>query len=107
MAPTLNQEDIKLLKEIFATKKDLVEMEKRQDKKYAAKSDLNSFATKKDLKGMEGRLLNEVDKRISKSERRIVRRVDLVDKALDREHMKLVRDVDLIKIHVGLPVQPI
>ncbi len=101
MTASLNQEDIKLLKGIFATKKDLVEMEKRQDKKYAAKSDLNSFAAKKDLKEFATK------KDLTAMEKRIIKRMDLVDIALDRDHIKLVRDVDQIKIQVGLPVQPI
>lgn len=41
--PTLNQADIELLKGIFATKDDLVAMEKRQDTKYATKADLTSM----------------------------------------------------------------
>ena len=67
MSATLNQDDIKLLKSVFATKEDL----------------------KIELK---------------KSERKIIRRVDLVDKFLDREHVSLARDVDKIKVHVGLPI---
>lgn len=46
MKATLNQEDIKILKSIFATKDDLVSMEKRQDKKYVTKDDLNNLITK-------------------------------------------------------------
>ncbi len=57
MSATLNQDDIKLLKSVFATKDDLtttekrldgklVAMEKRQDTKYATKNDLERFATK-------------------------------------------------------------
>ena len=38
--PILNQEDIKLLKSIFATKGDLVSMEKHFDKKFVTKDEL-------------------------------------------------------------------
>ncbi len=43
--------DIIKLKKVFATKEDLVAMEKRQDEKFATKDDLTKFATKDDLKG--------------------------------------------------------
>ncbi len=85
MAPTLNQDDIKLLKQIFPTKSDL----------------------KTEILQSEKRIVKLMDEKIKRSERKIIKRVDLVDKALDREHMKLVREVDQIKIHVGLPIQPI
>ncbi len=52
MSATLNQDDIKLLKSVFATKDDLVAMEKRQDAKYATKDDLKQFATRVELKQM-------------------------------------------------------
>ncbi len=42
--------DVKKLKAVFATKDDLVAMEKRFDRKFATKDDLKRFATKDDLK---------------------------------------------------------
>ncbi len=69
MKPTLNSADLKLLKGLFATKKDLVSMEKRQDSKYATKGDLVSmekrqdqkYASKNDLAAMEKRIENRID----------------------------------------------
>jgi hypothetical protein len=91
MAPTLNQEDIKLLKGIFATKEDiksikedLVSMESRFDKKFATKEDLQKI--------------------VLASEKKITERIDFMINVLDKEHVKLAKDVDKIKIHVGLPI---
>jgi len=54
--PILNQEDIRLLKSVFASKEDLVAMEARMNKKFASKADLEktnaslkALVTKKDL----------------------------------------------------------
>lgn len=52
MVATLNQDDIKLLKSVFATKDDLVAMEQRQDAKYATKDDLKSLPTRIEVKQM-------------------------------------------------------
>ncbi|KKU28870.1 MAG: hypothetical protein UX80_C0009G0038 [Candidatus Amesbacteria bacterium GW2011_GWA2_47_11b] len=52
MSATLNQDDIRLLKSVFATKQDLVAMEKRQDAKYV---------TKNDLTGLEARIEKRFD----------------------------------------------
>jgi hypothetical protein len=84
MVPTLNQDDIKLLKGIFATKDDLTSMETRFGKK---------FATKEDVKMI-----------VKMSEKRIIKRVDEMDKFLDREHMKLVREVDDLKLRLPLSI---
>ena len=46
MAATLNRDDVKLLKSVFATKRDLVAMEKRQDAKYTTKGDLAGLETR-------------------------------------------------------------
>jgi len=46
----ITDKDIEKLKKVFATKDDLIGMEKRFDKKFATKDDLKRFATKKDLK---------------------------------------------------------
>lgn len=93
MAPTLNQEDIKLLKGIFATKEDLVSMEGRFDKKFATKEDLKAFATKEDLKRV-----------VVASEKKIIKKVDFMINVLDKDLMKFAREVDRVKIHVGLPI---
>lgn len=63
MSATLNQDDIKLLRSVFATKPDLAAMEKhhdgklaamekRQDTKYASKDDLKQFPTRLEVKQM-------------------------------------------------------
>ncbi|MBI3577564.1 hypothetical protein HY086_06005 [Candidatus Gottesmanbacteria bacterium] len=65
--------DIKKLKSVFATKDDLIAMEKRQDQKYATKRDLaemenrqdQKYATKKDLGTMRGDLVS-MEQRIRK-----------------------------------------
>lgn len=41
--------DVKKLKAVFATKDDLVSMEKRQNARFTTKDDLNRFPTKLDL----------------------------------------------------------
>ena len=50
MPATLNQDDIKLLKSVFATKDDLVAMERRQDMKYTTKSGLSAMEKRQDKK---------------------------------------------------------
>ena len=92
MSATLNQDDIKLLKSVFATKQDLVAMEKRQDKKYATKNDLASvrgdlaamekrqdakYATKDDLKQFATRV--EIKQMIEDSENSIILAVTSVE----------------------------
>ena len=74
MTPTLNQDDIKLLKSIFATKADL--------KAFATKADLKKLATKTDLKNLEIR---------------IIKRMDDMDNFLDRETVRLAREIDKLK----------
>lgn len=69
MAPTLNKDDIKLLKSIFATKEDL-----------------KPLATTKQLKT-----------EIKMSEMRIIKRMDEMDNFLDRETVRLARDIDKLK----------
>lgn len=86
MAPTLNQDDIKLLKSIFATKEDLGSMENRFDKKFATKEDLKPLATTKQLKT-----------EIKMSTMRLIKRMDEMDNFLDRETVRLARDIDKLK----------
>lgn len=69
MAPTLNQDDIKLLKSIFTTKEDL-----------------KPLATTKQLKT-----------EIKMSEMRLIKRMDEMDNFLDRETVRLARDIDKLK----------
>lgn len=126
MAPTLNQDDIKLLKGIFATKDDLKDFAKKDDlKAFATKDDVASvkselasmearfdkkFATKDDLTSMETRFdkkfatKEDLKKVISASEKKIIKRVDFMINVLDRDHVKLAREVNQIKIHVGIPI---
>ncbi|HJZ05107.1 hypothetical protein A2634_04375 [Candidatus Amesbacteria bacterium RIFCSPHIGHO2_01_FULL_48_32] len=50
MAPSLNKDDINLLKGVFATKIDLSAMEKRQDQKFVTKTDLGGLWQKVERK---------------------------------------------------------
>ena len=96
MSATLNQDDIKLLKSVFATKDDLVAMEKRQDAKYVTKNDLSTmekrvdsklvamekrqdakYATKDDLKQFATRV--EIKQMIEESENSIIQAVTGVE----------------------------
>jgi hypothetical protein len=54
--------DIQKLKKVFATKDDLLGMEKRFNKKFATKDDLKAYATKEDLLRLKGDLLGEMSK---------------------------------------------
>jgi hypothetical protein len=45
----------------FATKNDLIALEKRFDSKFASKDDLKQFTTKDDLADMKNELLNRID----------------------------------------------
>ena len=68
MAPTLNKDDIHLLKDVFATKADLSAMEKRQDQKYATKTDLGGLWQKvehrfEQLKGILVKSFQEIEGR--------------------------------------------
>jgi len=50
MSASLNQDDIKLLSSVFATKKNLAQFATKKDlAQFATKKDLAQFATKKDL----------------------------------------------------------
>ena len=92
MAPTLNNDDIKLLKSIFTTKDDLKRFATKDDlKRFATKDDLKGFATKADLK----KLTTKTDLR--NSEVRIIRRMDDMDNFLDRETVRLAREIDKLK----------
>ncbi len=94
MPATLNQDDIQLLKSVFATKGDLVAMEKRQDAKYATKNDLVSvrsdlaamekrqdakYATKNDLHTLEASLEKKIKDAIEESENSIIQAVTGVE----------------------------
>lgn len=105
MPATLNQDDIKLLKSVFVTKSDLTAMEKRQNAKYATKSDLASvrsdlvtmekrydnkltamekrqdakYAAKDDLHKLESRLEKKITDAIENSENSIIQAVTTVE----------------------------
>jgi hypothetical protein len=56
MKPTLNQNDVELLKSIFATKEDLSKFATKEDlTNFSTKDDLKPFATKDDLNQLEKR----------------------------------------------------
>lgn len=109
MPATLNQDDIKLLKSVFATKDDLVAMEKRQDAKYATRGNLASmekgirgdmaamekrqdakYATKTDLKQFATRI--EIKQMIEDSENEIINAVTSVEIDL-RNRISRLEDV--------------
>lgn len=104
MAPTLNQDDIKLLKGIFATKEDLGLMENRFNKKFATKDDLKDFAKKDDLKNLATKedlkplaTTKQLKTEIKMSEMRIIKRMGDMDNFLDRETVRLAKDIDKLK----------
>lgn len=118
MPATLNQDDIKLLKSVFATKSDLAAMEKRQDAKYATKDNLASvrsdlvtmekrydnkltamekrqdakYAAKDDLHKLESRLEKKITDAIENSENSIIQAVTTVEIEL-RGKIKRLEDV--------------
>jgi hypothetical protein len=57
--------DIEKLKQVFATKDDLLSMEARMDRKYATKRDLDRFATKDDLNDIRTEM-QAMEKRMTK-----------------------------------------
>jgi alpha-N-acetylglucosamine transferase len=87
MTPTLNQDDIKLLKSIFATKADL--------KAFATKADLKKLATKTATKADLKKLATKTD--LKNLEIRIIKRMDDMDNFLDRETVRLAREIDKLK----------
>lgn len=93
MAPTLNQDDIKLLKGIFATKDDLTSMETRFGKKFATKDDLKVFAKKDDLVNFS----TKTD--IKNMETRLIKKIDDMDNFLDRETVRLAKQIDKVKLN--------
>lgn len=79
MAATLNQDDINLLKSIFATKDDLGSMEKRQDAKYATKAELKiGFSN-------------------------IEKRFDDMDMALTKYSQDIETRIERLEVAVGIP----
>src|SRR3989344_2606007 len=69
------------MKEVFATKDDLVAMEKRQDKKYA---------TKDDLKDLRGQITDDIDGKLKVQKREIL---DEMDTKLTKQKEEIVKDV--------------
>ncbi|KKS32559.1 MAG: hypothetical protein UU93_C0006G0038 [Candidatus Amesbacteria bacterium GW2011_GWA2_42_12] len=86
MAATLNQDDIKLLKSIFATKNDLVAMEKRQNAKYATKNDLVSMEKRQNAK------FDNIEKRF-----------DDMDVALAKYSQEIEARIENLEDAVGIP----
>jgi len=88
MKPTLNKADIELLKGTFATKDDLVAMEKRQDQK---------FATKDDLGGME----NRFDQKFATKDE-INKRFDSLEKVLAETFQEEEERFRVIEAEIGI-----
>lgn len=83
MAATLNQDDIKLLKSIFATKDDLSSMEKRQDAKYATKADLTSMEKRQNAKfDMIEKRFDDMDMALTKYSQEIEARIENLEDAV-------------------------
>lgn len=95
--------DKKFLKENFATKDDLVAMEKRQDKKYATKDDL-----KDSLNDMRSQIMDAMDGKLKATERNILDSVDGKLKAQDlRFDAKLEKQTDDIVKDVAKTIMPL
>lgn len=106
MAPTLNQEDIKLLKTIFATKEDLKDFATKEDlKDFSKKDDLilmesrfnKKFASKKDLVAMEKRL----DKKFA-SKTEINDRFDQLETILAKTFVNIEGRIQTLEDEVGI-----
>jgi hypothetical protein len=79
--------EIKKMKKVFATKDDLVAMEKRQDKKYASKDD---------LKDLREQLNDDVDGKLVRQKEQIVKEVgeyiaDTIVPMFDKRDTKIAR----------------
>lgn len=95
--------DKKFLKENFATKDDLVAMEKRQDKKYASKDDL-----KYSLNDMHSQIMDAMDGKLKATERNILDAVDEKFKAQDlRFDAKLAETHEAIVSDVAKTIVPL
>ncbi len=86
MTATLNQDDIKLLKSVFATKDDLKRFATKDDlKRFATKDDLKRFATKDDLTGLEERFekrFDDLDTALIKYSKDIESRIEKLEDAV-------------------------
>lgn len=82
MAATLTQDDIKLLKEVFATKEDLA--------RFATKDDLAAFATKEDLKQLSAR----IDTKFGQQGQEFDQKLDQQSKGFDGKLEKLSQRFD-------------
>ena len=96
MATTLNQDDIKLLKSVFATKNDLSSMEKRQDAKYATKTDLTSMEKRQDAK-------YATKDAVTKGFAMVEKRFDDMDAALAKYSTDIETRVQRLENVVGIP----
>jgi len=98
--PNLNQADLDLLKQVFATKTDLSRMEKRQDAKYATKVDLSRMEKRQNAKYATKADLNPVNKTLKK----IAKDVSALIKYFDQQDTNIHKRLDRIDDHLGLPL---
>lgn len=81
----LTKADKKFLKDNFATKDDLMAMEKRQDKKYS---------TKDDLKDLRSQITDDIDGKLKIQKREILEEVDVkLDTKLAKQKDEIVKEV--------------
>src|SRR3989344_4132414 len=66
--PTLNQADISLLRQTFATKQDLQQFATKDDlRRFATKQDLRGFATKQDLVWQRKEIIDAITDYLAKN----------------------------------------
>jgi hypothetical protein len=96
--PTLNQADLELLEQRFATKEDLQGFATKKDlQSFATKADLQGFATKDDVRQIVKKELQPVKKELKSIKKDTS---DLID-FLDRDVMEISKKVKRIETHPG------